>query len=172
MPTSTQSNSVLDTNIHVKGTLSAETLTIPSGTLINDGVASNADVRSSKLRERHRKQLSFESDEVLSDKTQVVHIVTGTSGTILAFNASNVTAATSERSATVDLLVNGVSVLQDTITLDVNISAYEIAIGVVQTTTLEQDDVLEIAITGDNQTGLGVNPFGAFAQVDLEETYT
>ncbi len=77
------------------------------------------------------------------------------------------TTCVGDATITVDLKVNGVSVLTAAITLDNGQSARELVAGTIDTDSLSADDVIEVAVTVN--AGTGTLGKGVFAYVDLHE---
>lgn len=140
---------------------------LPAGCISDENVADNAAISANKLQHQHRAVYTQASGETAAAETRVVHVVKGTSGTLKTFKAGCVTACQGDATITVDLLVNGTSVLTDTITLDSSQSNYQLIEGTIQTPAVDADDVVEVAISVN--AGTGTLGQGVFAYVDLYE---
>jgi len=138
-----------------------------SGCVGDDEVKVGAGIAATKLEHQHRAVYEQESDTTAAAETRVVHVVRGTSGTLKAINAGCVTACVGNATVTVDLLVNGASVLTATFDLTSAESAYELVAGTIDTDTLEAGDVVEIDIAV--AAGTGTLGKGVFAYVDIHE---
>lgn len=159
--------STVDSDLVVRGALTVTTLNVPSGTLTNAGVASNAAIAATKQQHQYVKHISQESDTTSADATYVVHTVYGTSGTIVAFEAGSVTACTGNATIDVDLLVAGSSVLSAAITLDSGNSARVVEAGTISSASLSDGDVLEVSV--DATVGTGSLGNGVFASLVIRE---
>jgi len=159
--------SQLKGDIHVEGSLTATTLGIPSGTVVNDDVAAAAAIAASKLQHQYEKVYSQESATSAADEARVAHVVQGATGTIEGFEAGSVVAAVGDDTCDVDLLKNGTTVLNAAITLDSTNVAYTVEAGTVGTSAVVDGDVLEIKIDATHNTGTLAK--GIFACVKIRE---
>jgi len=145
---------------HVAGALTCESFTCPSGDL--DGVVAEvaAGIKATKLEHQHRAVYAQESETTASDEIRVVHVVWGATGTVIAFEAGCVTDCDGSSTITVDLLLNGVSILTSKITLAAGDGNRVVVAGTLSDTALADGDVLEVAIdavaSGTDALGLGV----------------
>ena len=94
-------------------------------------------------------------------------MVHGTAGTIKAVKAGCVVACTLTATVTVDLHVNGASVMVAPIEIDSADAAYALVAGVIDDDVLAAGDVLEIVVTIATPTG--VIGKGVFVYVDIFE---
>lgn len=144
------------------------TLTMPDGTVVDGDVAAAAGIAASKLEHDHRPIYSQESATTAAAETKVVHIAKG-DGTLNEFKAGCVVANIGAATVTVDLTVNGVSVLTAAIEIDSGDAAYALVEGAIDTTAIETGDVIEVAVTV--AAGGGTLGKGVFAYLDLDEDY-
>jgi hypothetical protein len=157
----------IDSDVYVTGNISSQTLTIPAGTVKNADVSASAGIDATKLKHQHHINYSQDSAEEAAADERVVHTVYGTSGTIVAVQAGMVAAHAGNATATVDLHVNGSSVLSAAITLSSSQSAYELVSGTIADDSLSADDVLEIVVAAN--AGTGTLGDGVFASVVIRE---
>jgi len=157
----------LEGNTHIVGTLSATAMTLPSGCVDNAKVAAAAGVDASKLEHQHQITLAQDNGSAAVAQTRVVHVVYGATGTLLALQAGCETPNVGDATITVDLHVNGSSVLSAAIELSSSQSAYELVEGVISSAGLSADDVIEIVIAVN--AGTGTLGQGVFANLVLRE---
>lgn len=148
------------------GTVILAGLTLPGSSVTDASVAAGANIDSTKLERRIG--LTYNqtfTDDVVPDR-RVVHVVTGTTGSIVSFAAGAVDPAGAASSCTVNLKVNGVSVLSAPITLNNTQVAFELEAGAISDDDLVADDVIEVqvaSVTGSNL------PVGVFAHLVVDE---
>lgn len=153
-------------DVHVAGALSCKTFSPPASSITNTAVKADAGISATKLE--HRFQLvAAQANTAAADETRVIHVVYGATGSIVAFKAGSIAKAVGDAITTVDLKVNGSSVLSAVITLDSANTNRVAESGTVSTPALVAGDVLEIVI--DGTIGTGTLPTGVFAQVTLTE---
>lgn len=159
----------LEGDHHVNGNLSAETMTIPVGTVGNTHVAAAAGLAASKQEHRYANSCSQAAADTSADEDKVVHIVYGTTGTIIGFEAGSVTACEGDGQITVDLRKNGVtnSLLSAAIVLDSSNTAYVAEAGVIGTADVTDGDVLHVLVSTAKTSGTVGK--GAFARLLLNE---
>lgn len=160
-------SSRIDGNIYVSGNLSAKTMSIPADTVDNEDVKANANFAATKLEHQHQKVYAQESDAAASAEDRVIHIVYGTSGQVVGFEAGSVVACIGDSTITIDLHKNGASILTAPITLDNSNSAYTPEEGTINTSSLSDGDVLEVVITVN--AGSGTLGKGVFASAIIRE---
>jgi hypothetical protein len=154
-------------DFYVTGDLSSKTFSPPAGSITNTAIRANAGVSATKLEHRFQSVVA-QPNAAAVDETRVVHVVYGATGSIVAFSAGSIAKAVGDATCTVDLKVNGSSVLSAPIALD-NANTNRVAeAGTVSTPALVAGDVLEVVI--DGTIGTGTLPTGVFAQVTLTET--
>lgn len=101
--------------------------------------------------------------------TKVIHVAQGP-GTVTAFNAGPIVAATGDSTVTVDLKKNGTTVLTGTITLDNGDAAYSKVAGAIASSGVEDyvaGDVFTVVQTVT--AGTGTLPQGVFWQATFDE---
>jgi len=157
----------LEGQTHVAGALTAESITLPAGTVTNAGVAAAAGISASKLEHQHQITLAQDNGSAATAQTRVVHVVYGATGTLQSIQAGCETACIGDSTIDVDVHVNGSSVLTATIELSSSESAYELVAGTFSDDDLTADDVIEIVITVT--AGTGTLGEGVFANLVLTE---
>lgn len=157
----------IEGNVHVTGGLSANSMTIPSGSVDNAKIAAGADISASKLEHQHQITLAQDNGSAATAQTRVVHVVYGTAGTLVAVQAGCETPCVGDSTIDVDVHKNGSSILSAAIELSSSESAYELVDGTIATATLAADDVLEVVISVT--AGTGTLGQGVFANLVVRE---
>lgn len=138
-----------------------------AGCVKNASVEGGAGIEATKLEHQHRAVWAKESDTTAVAEDHVIHVVKGTAGTLKTFKAGCIVASTDADTITVDLHKNGVTVLDAAIVLTNAHAAYEVVNGVIDTAAVAAGDVLEVAVTIQEDGGdVGK---GVFAYLDLHE---
>lgn len=143
-------------------------VSLPTGTVNNDNVATAAAIAASKCQREAMIPVSRAGTAVT--ETLIAHVVKGTTATLKYFTASNVTACAGSSTVTVDLQKNGVSVLSAVLTLNAATGTRGEAQATISTPALVDGDVLEVVITA-TQSGADALATGVYAQIDLDEAY-
>lgn len=156
----------LEGDLNVAGSITCRTFSPPAGSILNAAVKADAGIEATKLQHRFQPVVA-QPNTAAADETRVAHVVYGASGAIVAFAAGSIAKAVGDATCTVDLKVNGATVLSTPITLD-NANTNRLAeAGTVTTPALVAGDVLEVVI--DGTIGTGTLPTGVFAQITLTE---
>jgi len=158
----------VDEDFFVGGTLRAQAMDIPAGTIVNADVAENAGIAASKNQQYPAKTYGQAGTAVAA--TVIMHVVRGATGTIKGFVVSNITANAGASTVTVDLLKNGVSVLNTVVTLNNATGNRGVEEGAIDTTALVADDVLEVVVALA-QSGTDALAVGVAAELRLDEAY-
>lgn len=158
----------VDGSFYVGGTLICAAMDIPAGTVVDADVASTAAIAASKLQSYPAKTYGQSGTAVAA--TAIVHVVRGATGTIKEFAVSNVTANAGASTVTVDLKKNGVSVLNSVVTLNNATGNRGVEEGIIDTTALVVDDVLEVVVALA-QSGSDALAVGVAAELRLDEAY-
>lgn len=140
---------------------------LPTGCVADKHVAADAAVQVTKLQHQHRAVYAQESATTAAAETRTVHVVHGTGGLVKTIKFGSVVACLLGATITIDLLKNGVSILDAAIVLDSGDSAYDLVAGVIDTEAVVAGDVLEIDITV--AAGGGTIGVGVFGYVDIYE---
>jgi len=156
----------IEGDVYITGSLGSKTFSPPDASITNASVKAAAGISATKLEHRFQRVLA-QANTAAADETRVVHVVYGATGAIVAFSAGSIAKAVGDAITTVDLKVNGSSVLSAVITLDSANTNRVAEAGTVTTPALVAGDVLEVVI--DGTIGTGTLPTGVFAQVTLTE---
>lgn len=141
-------------------------VSLPDSTVTNADVVTAAGIDASKLE--HRRAIGYsQPNTAATTETRTIHVVYGTSGTLLQFAAGSIAKAVGDSTVTVDLKKNGSSVLSAVITLDSGNTNRVLETGTISNTSVAADDWLEIVITAT--VGTGTLPTGVFVQLVLDE---
>lgn len=153
-----------DGDMRVTGHFSAGTMTVPSASISNSQVASNAAVVVTKLQHLYKADTDFGLD---SDATPVAHTRTvftaKGAGTIRNFNCLLNDTGTST-DVDFDLLINGVSALSSAVKVTHADSDRQTKTGTLSTTALVAGDVVTIDLAVTSSTG-AQGPY-AWAEID------
>lgn len=162
----------LDSNFHVAGNLSAETMNIPSGTIVNSDVSATAAIGAEKLVHRFPIRYSQNESAVVADAIEGIHIAAA-AGTIASIEAV-CTSSAPVGAATVDIDLEKstgggafASVLSAAITLDSGNTVRVLEAGTVSSPSYADGDVLRINV--DATAGGGTLPTGLVVVVTLQE---
>lgn len=162
----------LDSNLHVAGNLSAETMDIPSGSIINADVAATAAIGAEKLVHRFPVRYSQNQSAVVADAIEGIHIAAA-AGTIASIEvACTSSAPVGDSTVTVDLEKSTgggafASVLSSAITLDNANTVRVLEAGTVSSPAYADGDILRINVNAT--VGTGTLPTGLVATVTLQE---
>ena len=157
----------IEEDMELRGQVRCLDLKANDGCIENDHVAAVAGIEASKLEHEHRAGWANESGTTAVAEAHVIHVVRGLTGTVKSFATGVVVACLLGATVTVDLLKNGVSILDAAIVLDNGDAAYDIVEGVIDTAAVVHDDVLEVVVTV--AAGGGTIGEGVFAALDLFE---
>lgn len=158
--------STIDGDLHVQGILSSTAANFPANSIKNKQVDANAAIASTKIIQRLRKNW-FQGGTVVDD-TVGIGIITGALGTIISVQAClTETACIGAATIDVDLLNNGVTVLSATFQIDSADAVYAVIPGVISSSALVVDDVLEIDI--NETTGGGTQGAGILIEIVYDE---
>lgn len=140
--------------LHVAGAFTCTSLGVPAGSVRNAGVAADAAIDASKLLHQYTVDRElFESATTVVAKTELLKIVRGATGTVVAFEAAVVTIATgADRTVNVDLQKSTgggafATILTGTILLDDGSTNLVPVAGVINTPGLVDGDLLRVVVT-------------------------
>ncbi len=142
-------------------------IVLNSGCVSDKHVAADAAVAVTKLQHQHRATYAQESATTAAAETRTIHVVHGTAGLVKAIKFGCVTACLLGATITIDLLKNGVSILDAPFVIDVGDVAYALVAGVIDTEAVTASDVLEIDVAV--AAGGGTIGEGLFGYVDMWE---
>ena len=140
---------------------------IGSGVIVDSHVAAGANISALKMQHQYAPLFAQANSAAASDTGRVIHVVKGATGTIVAFRAGSIVAATGNATVTIDLKKNGTTCLSAVITLDNANTAYVLEEGTLSVTALVAGDVLTLVIVAT--VGTGALPTGLFAEVVVRE---
>lgn len=149
--------SVHDGNLQVNGTLSATSMTLPTGVVTKEKIASAAGIEATKYIQRQRiVYVDGEYDDAPTPVNKILHVITGATGSVKQFKAG-MASAPSSGSINVDLRKNGVSGGDSILSAAINISSSQsdgdMVAGTVQSMSVAVDDILYIVVTDNTSAG-------------------
>lgn len=141
------------------------TLTIDSGSVTNDTIATAAAIDADKMQHCYKPgtNFGFAIGATPTTREEIV-FVASQAGTIRAFNALLYVDGSST-SITFDLKKNGTTMLSSVITITNTTGDRTVATGTLSVTTFAADDTLSISMTVSSSTGAQ----GPYAWIELEE---
>ena len=137
------------------------------GTVQDADLAASANLDPTKMRHQYCPVFAQANSAAASDTGRVIHVVKGTTGTVVAFRAGSIVAATGNATVTIDLKKNGTTMLSAVITLDSGNTAYILEEGTLSVTAVVAGDVLTLVIVAT--VGTGALPTGLFAEAVVRE---
>ena len=141
------------------------TLTLDSGTIYNDAIASSAAVDADKMQHCYKPGTNFNTTLTGTPATREEIVFCASQiGTVRAFNALVYTPGSSA-SITIDLKKNGTTMCSSVITLTNSSTAKAVYAGTLSTTAFAADDILSLSMTVSSSTGMQ----GVYAWIELEE---
>jgi len=140
---------------------------VTPGTIQDADIAASANLDPTKMRHQYCSVFAQANSAAASDTGRVIHVVKGATGTVVAFRAGSIVAATGNATVTVDLKKNGTTMLSAVITLDSSNVAYILEEGTLSVTAVVAGDVLTLVIVAT--VGTGALPTGLFAEVVVRE---
>lgn len=164
------SRSILANDVHVQGNLSATTMAIPAGTIVDDDVNAAAEIAATKMEHEHVRGMKQRG--TIAAETEVVHIVNAT-GTLQVFKASLEAACTSSDTVSVDLHKSTgggsyATVLSAPIGFSSSDAARSVKTGTISSAGVIAGDQLKVVVTiTSNSSGADL-----LAQVTLTESST
>jgi hypothetical protein len=158
----------LNGDMVIVGNLSATTMTPIANSVDENSLKSGVKLPASKLQAGTRKVYAQPNTSATSE-TRVLHRVYGATAAVVGFHAGVIGAAVGAATVTVDLKVNGTSILTSVITIDNTVAAYgsvaaALAAGAA---SLVAGNVLTIVITAT--AGGGTLPTGFFCEAVVWE---
>jgi hypothetical protein len=141
--------------------------TITPGSVVDADLSASANLSATKMQHQYCPLFAQANSAAASDTGRVIHVVKGATGTMVAFRAGSIVAATGNATVTIDLKKNGTTMLTAVITLDNANTAYIAEDAALSVTALAAGDVLTLVIVAT--VGTGVLPTGLFAEAILRE---
>jgi len=163
--------SLLETDLHIAGNLSAKSYTAPAGSINNTAISATAAIASTKLI--HRRHITYwqESATTAADGAFPVFSCYGATATIVALEAGSVVANIGDSTVTVDLTLDGSSVVSSVITLDNAEVAYTPkAVSGFSATAVTDGQLLQFDINAT--VGTGTLALGLFVTLIVDEVAT
>lgn len=158
----------IESDMHVAGNLSANTMTYPAGSLSNVDVASGASIAATKLQHRHSKTYAQESATNVADESRVLFTAYGATGTTISFKAGAAVAATGNATCSVDLKKNGTTVLSAPLSLTSSQTAYAELTATIGTSSFVAGDNFSVSFAG--AVGSGALAKGVYCTLIVDET--
>lgn len=152
-------------DVDVGGLLRAKEMDIPAGTVEASDVAAATQFAADNQIERHNIVLSQPNSNATAE-TRVIHSAYKP-GTVMAFAAGSIVAATGDSTVTIDLKKNGVSVLSAPIVLNNANTADVPEAAIISVGPYTSDDTFTIVQTVS--AGSGDLPDGVFWRLVVEE---
>jgi hypothetical protein len=138
---------------------------LKTGCVRNVDIEANAGIATSKLE--HPVYTCYGQNGTAVAATVPIHTVVGVAGVIEAVGLGSIVACVGDATITVDVKLNGTTILSAPVELDSTNTARVAVAGVLSVTALAAGDLLEVVIAVDAGTGtLGT---GLFVQVKLRE---
>jgi hypothetical protein len=164
-------------SLHVTGTLSCNSLKAPDGSITNAMIEGAAAIAASKLiRHQSIDVEAFAEGSVITNLNRILHITRGTSGTLLALEAMQFTAATtSGNSVVVDLQkctasTTWVTCLTTGLTLNSTDAVRTPRVATINTAGMSDGDIFRLSILTTGSTA--TQAAGLALTLTYEETYS
>lgn len=160
--------SIVNQDMHVRGTFSCERLVAPAGSISNDAIGAAAGVADSKLQHRH---VLVHSQIEIAAATQNL-LAMRFDGEVLAIEAAITDAIVADRTITIDLQKSTgggafASILSTELVLDDASVLRELVAGVIQDADLLAGDILRLTVVV--AFGLVVSGAGLLVTVTVRE---
>lgn len=153
---------------YFSGTVTPRRFNCPADSITNAAIQASAGVSATKVQQNYSKQLDLTNHAtVAAAERRLLHRCRGASGTVVSFGALATVAAVGDSTASVDLLLNGVSILTAAVQLDSGDAAGTLVSGTLSSTALVAGDRLEVNVTVS--AGTGTLPKGLCADVLVRE---
>lgn len=140
--------SVLNADIHVAGTLTANNMVIPGNAVGNSQFKTGDPLAVTKQVHRVYPALKQTHGGAAVAQREVVRIAHA-AGTVSAVRAGVTVASTVDAEITVDVRKNGVSILASPLVLDSTDTAFTSALASISTASYSAGDFLEVVVTVD-----------------------
>lgn len=156
----------VESDLHVGGRLSAQSMTLPTGTVIDASIPAGANVSSDKLQHRHRCVFNQVHGSVAVTERRPVFWALSV-GTIRRIKVGSVVVNVGAATITVDIRKNGTTILTAIVTLDSGNTVYIAEDGTMTSAALVAGDVLEVVVVAT--AGGGTLGQGLFVVIDVDE---
>jgi hypothetical protein len=154
-----------DGDVIVQGNLYGKNIIPTASSVTDSSVAVNAGIQATKMRHRHCKKGSLAG--VAVTETDPIHVVIGATANVIAFMAGCIVPPIGAATVTVDLRLNGASVLTVPITINSGSTARIIQAAIVLTTAGVVGGWYDVVVTAT--AGGGTLPSGVFWQFTVDE---
>lgn len=154
-------------DMFVNGTFTAANNTPSAGSITDALVSSTAGIGATKVQ-RINTEVYSQPNTTATSETRVIQVVRPANGAAASeFSVGCIAAAVGAATVTVDLKVDGSSILSGVVTIDNTLAAYTPKVGTITAPTLVQGNVLTIVITATASGG--TLPTGVFACLKITE---
>lgn len=153
--------------LHVAGLLTCENFDPPDETVGNDAWDPASPLDADNQEHKHRPSYTQGNGVTAVDKTHVLHIVMGATARAKKFVAGVEAAAVGDSTVTVDLKVDGVSILTAPISISSATPANTPQSATIATPNLTVGKIVKVVV--DATVGTGTLPTGFFAQAEIDE---
>ncbi len=160
--------SVFPGDVRASGNIIGQGLFIEDPTITDAMISPVAAIDADKQEHYYEKQYSQLATANAATDRQVLHVVRGSSGSVVELAIGARTAGTGTSTVTVDLKKNGTTILTGSASLTSATAAFALLLASIATATLATGDVLELHITAVSA-GSGALPIGLFAQLRVRE---
>ncbi len=154
----------------VQGTGSFKQINLPAGSVTPAALAAGAPGNYfpvSGMRQKFRRLFATASAATAATAQQPLHVVVGATATAIGFEAGLITACTGNATVTVDLKINGTSILSAPVVLsDTSTARVPVSAGIL-TAALTSGQIVEIVVTVS--AGTGTIGQGLFAVFTIDE---
>ena len=158
--------SVLHSDLHIAGALSAEEMQIPPGTIQASDIAATAGIEATKLQHQH--SVNWSQNGTVTAATEGIYVCRGATGIVMAVQVSCLTAPTGgDLAFTVDVKRGNddPTAMATVLTAPISYSAAQadlaIVAGTIDTTNddMTDGDVLEVVVAVSGSEGTqGIDP--------------
>ena len=156
----------IEGDVNIAGALTAASMNIPDNAVTDATVLAGTGIGAAKLDHQFAKVVCQESDTTCTDEAYVAHVGYG-AGSVISFKAGVIVACAGTCDIAVELLKNGVTVLNAAAAITTSQTARALVTAAIGTAAYVAGDVFEIAF--DETTAGAAQGKGAFAEVILRE---
>lgn len=167
---------VLDSDLQVKGTVIAQTFRYPAGSIVNADIGAGAAIAASKLQRQQAfsVELCPEGTNISAIASKLLHIFRA-GGTINGIEAAITGAATGDRAATVDLQKGNAggsfaTILTAPIAINSSLAVRTPLAGAISSGSAADGDLLRLVVGVSGSTG--TQPQGLLVTVTCTEDYS
>lgn len=151
-------------DVHISGSLTVGSFTPSSGSVTNASIAAAAAIQATKLE--HQYERTYAQAGNATDESRILHNAYG-AGDIIAVRVSCLSVPIGDSTCTVDVKLNGTTILSGVITLNSSSVLYTQQAGTLVTTTYTAGQVFSTTI--DATAGTGTLPTGVSVTLVLRE---